>query len=78
MALNGTLATLALNQAIALADLTFLLPIGFLKYSIVSFFGYVYFLEIPGVNHLVGIGLTMIVLCWINQPDRLALKPSPN
>lgn len=78
MALNGTLATLALNQAIALADLTFLLPIGFLKYCIVGFFGYVYFLEFPSVNHLFGISLTMIVLYWINQPDRLTLKPAHN
>ncbi len=76
MAINVCVATFALHQAIAMADLTFLLPFGFLKYSIVTFFGYLYFLEIPHTNHMLGIALTMSVLYYINQPDQPALKPA--
>lgn len=66
MAVNGLLATLALHQAIAIADLTFLLPFGFLKYSIVAFFGYLYFLEIPATNQLFGIAMTFSVLYYLH------------
>ena len=75
MAINGTLATLALHQAIAIADLTFLLPFGFLKYSIITFFGYIYFLEVPHISHLLGIGLTMSILFWLNLSDRKMFGP---
>lgn len=70
MAINGAIATLALHQAIALAELTFLLPFGFLKYSIISFFGYLYFFEIPNSYHLIGILLTVSAIYQLNKIEK--------
>ena len=67
MAINGTLAIMALHQAIACVELTFLLPFGFLKYSIVSFFGYLYFLEVPNSIHTIGISISMLALFYLNH-----------
>ena len=66
MALNGLLATYALHLAIASVDLTFLLPFGFLKYSIIALFGYLYFHEIPNNAHSIGIAITLVTLIFIN------------
>jgi len=70
MAINGAIATLALHQAIAFAELTFLLPFGFLKYSIISFFGYLYFFETPNTYHLIGILLTISAIYHLNRAEK--------
>lgn len=67
MAVNGVIATLALHQSIAMADLTFLLPFGFLKYGILSFFGYLYFREIPSIHHTIGIALAVASILYLHQ-----------
>ena len=71
MALNGALAALALHQAIAMVEVTFLLPFGFLKYGIVSFFGYLYFVEIPNLIQIIGIIMTMVALMIMNHSPKI-------
>ena len=70
MAVNGIIATFALNKAIEVAELTFLLPFGFLKYCIVATFGYLYFHEIPGYQHSIGIVFAMISLYYLHQNNK--------
>lgn len=70
MAVNGAIATFALHQAISMAELTFLLPFGFLKYGIITVFGYLYFYEIPGYGHSIGIILAMISLYYLHQNEK--------
>lgn len=65
-----TLATLALHRAIQLVDVTFLIPFGFIKYAIIAFFGYIYFLEIPGTSHMIGIALTVITLYILQKNEK--------
>ena len=66
MAVNGIVAAFALHRAIASVELIFLLPFGFLKYGIISSFGFLYFSEIPSLNHSVGISITLCTLILLN------------
>lgn len=66
MAINGIVAALALHRAIASVELIFLIPFGFLKYSIISGFGFLYFSEIPSMSHSVGISITLCTLILLN------------
>lgn len=66
-----TMATLALHQAIKLVDVTFLIPFGFVKYAIIAFLGYFYFLEIPNFTHLTGIALTVLTLVILAKNNSL-------
>ncbi len=70
MAINGIVAAFALHRAIASVELIFLIPFGFLKYGIVSAFGFLYFAELPGVSHSIGISITLCTLILLNMGYR--------
>ena len=65
MGANMLIALYSINKALAMADISFLLPLAFIKQVFVSFFGFLYFTEIPSLSHgiaiVLGIGAVQLL-----------------
>ena len=69
MGSNDFFAMLALNYAIAQADVSFLLPLGFSKYTLISILGFCFFGEILTTYQVMGLILGLISV-WLLQKYR--------
>ena len=66
MGSNDFLAMLALNYAIAKADVSFLLPLGFAKYTLITLLGFVFFQEMLSPLQIIGLS-TGLMSIWLLQ-----------
>tara|TARA_B100000989_G_scaffold76284_1_gene54082 strand:+ start:225 stop:1208 length:984 start_codon:yes stop_codon:yes gene_type:complete len=70
MAIVAILATIALNQAIQLVDISTLLPLGICKYAIMACFDCFFFHHSPGLTHQIGMALGFACIALLH--NRLA------
>ena len=75
MGCNVLLAFFSINKAISLVEVSFFVPLVFIKQTIISCFGYLYFREIPSSYHLLGISFGILALTIITyKPHRESIS----
>ena len=71
MSVNLLFALTCLNHAIALADISFLVPLVFVKQVLNAFFGCLVFSEIPTLTQTIAIGLGLLTISILSSiPER--------
>jgi uncharacterized membrane protein len=86
MSTNMLIALYSINKALAMAEISFLLPLAFIKQVFVSFFGFLYFTEIPSLSHgiaiVIGIGAVQLLgnthFHKPPQPEEATAHPKKN